>query len=207
MYYMVSKALMNRYCSNWRRYRKGLAMNDDGKMDDQKLGKIWLAGGCFWGLEAYLDQISGVVETSVGYANGNTMNPTYEEVCSSTTGHTETVFVGYDPQRLSLETLLTYYFKVIDPTSLNRQGNDRGSQYRTGIYYQDIADQEVIAQVVAKEQLKYSRPIVTEVLPLDHYYIAEEYHQQYLAKNPNGYCHIDLSQLKDDPIHKDNKIK
>ena len=182
-------------------------MNHNGKTDDQKLGEIWLAGGCFWGLEAYVDQISGVVKTSVGYANGNTMNPTYEEVCSSTTGHTETVFVAYDPQRLSLETLLTYYFKVIDPTSLNRQGNDRGSQYRTGIYYQDKADEAVINQLIAKEQLKYSRPIVTEVLPLDHYYIAEEYHQQYLAKNPNGYCHIDLSQLEDDPIHKDNKIK
>lgn len=155
--------------------------------------EIWLSGGCFWGIEAYLAKINGVVETNVGYANGNTVDPSYEEVCSSTTGHAETVFVKYDPTRLDLSTLLTYFFKVIDPTILNRQGNDRGSQYRTGIYYKDLADKTVIERVIAREQQKYSKPIITEVLPLDHYYIAEEYHQKYLVKNPNGYCHIDLS--------------
>lgn len=173
--------------------QKGVTMNFDEKIADQNLRGIWLAGGCFWGIEAYFGKINGVVETNVGYANGNTINPSYEEVCRSTTGHTETVFIRYDPARLDLETLLTYYFKVIDPTILNRQGNDRGSQYRTGIYYKDVADKEVIEGVVAKEQMKYSKVIVTEVLPLDHYYVAEEYHQKYLVKNPNGYCHIDLS--------------
>lgn len=177
-------------------------MNRDGKSDNQNLRDIWLAGGCFWGVEAYVDKLNGVVESSVGYANGTVINPSYEEVCRSTTGHTETVFVRYDPARLSLETLLTYYFKIIDPTSLNRQGNDRGSQYRTGIYYQDTADKAVIEKIIAKEQLKHSKPIVTEVAPLDCYYIAEEYHQKYLAKNPSGYCHIDLGQLDDDPIAK-----
>lgn len=180
-------------------------MNCDEKIKDQKLRDIWLAGGCFWGIEAYVDKINGVVETTVGYANGNTINPSYEEVCRSTTGHTETVFVRYDPARLDLETLLTYYFKVIDPTSFNRQGNDLGSQYRTGIYYKELADKEVIERVIEKEQTKHSKPIVTEMLPLDHYYVAEEYHQKYLAKNPNGYCHIDLSQLERDPINKVNK--
>ena len=175
-------------------------MNRDGKIENQNLRDIWLAGGCFWGIEAYVEQIRGVVETSVGYANGNQVNPSYEEVCRGNTGHTETVFVRYDPARLNLESLLTYYFKVIDPTSLNRQGNDHGSQYRTGIYYQDVVDKAVIEEVVAKEQLKYAKRIVTEVLPLDHYYIAEEYHQKYLKKNPNGYCHIDLSQVKDNSI-------
>lgn len=177
-------------------------MSRERKNENQSVRDIWLAGGCFWGVEAYVDKINGVVESNVGYANGNVMNPSYEEVCRSTTGHTETVFVRYDPAHLNLETLLTYYFKIIDPTSLNRQGNDRGSQYRTGIYYQDVADKAVIEKVIAKEQLKYSKPIVTEVLPLDCYYIAEEYHQKYLGKNPNGYCHIDLTQLDDDPIAK-----
>lgn len=182
-------------------------MNRDENSNNQNLRDIWLAGGCFWGIEAYVDQMSGVVKTSVGYANGNTVNPSYEEVCLGATGHTETVFVRYDPKLLALETLLTYYFMVIDPTSLNRQGNDRGSQYRTGIYYKDVADKEVIEEVIGKEQLKHSKPIVTEVLPLDCYYVAEEYHQKYLAKNPNGYCHIDLSQLDGDPINKANKAK
>lgn len=177
-------------------------MNRDVKIEDQNLRDIWLAGGCFWGIEAYVARINGVVVTTVGYANGTAVNPSYEEVCRGATGHTETVLVRYDPACLDLETLLTYYFKVIDPTSLNRQGNDRGSQYRTGIYYRELADKEVIEKVIEKEQMKYSKSIVTEVLPLDHYYVAEEYHQKYLEKNPNGYCHIDLSQLERDPMNK-----
>lgn len=161
--------------------------------------EIWLAGGCFWGLEAYLDKLSGVVYTNVGYANGNTENPSYEQVCYNNTGHAETVYVQYDPGQIDLPTLLTYFFKVVDPTSVNRQGNDRGSQYRSGIYYQDPADKAIIDQAIAQEQKKYSSAIVTEVLPLRNYYVAEEYHQKYLAKNPNGYCHIDLSSLDQDP--------
>lgn len=166
--------------------------------------EIWLAGGCFWGVEAYLDKLDGVVYADVGYANGNTENPTYEQVCYSNTGHAEAVYVQYDPQRIQLATLLTYFFKVVDPTSLNRQGNDRGIQYRSGIYYKDPADKATIEQVVAGEQKKYSAKIVTEVVPLRNYYVAETYHQKYLDKNPNGYCHIDLKSLDKDPMNKKN---
>lgn len=171
---------------------------------DPKHREIWLAGGCFWGLEAYLDKLDGVVYADVGYANGNTENPTYEQVCYSNTGHAEAVYVQYDPQRIDLATLLAYFFKVVDPTSLNRQGNDRGAQYRSGIYYRDPADKTTIDQVVASEQKKYSAKIVTEVVPLRNYYVAETYHQKYLAKNPNGYCHIDLTSLDKDPMNKVN---
>ena len=117
--------------------------------------QIWLAGGCFWGLQAYLDRLYGVNETVVGYANGNTDHPTYEQVCYQHTGHAETVFVDYDNERISLSTLLEYYFKVVDPTSLNRQGNDRGIQYRIGIYYQDDVDLPQIRQAVAMQQKKH----------------------------------------------------
>lgn len=161
--------------------------------------EIWLAGGCFWGMQAYLDKLSGVVYTNVGYANGDTENPSCEQVCYNNTGHAETVYVQYDPQRMDLATLLTYFFKVVDPTLINRQGNDRGSQYRSGIYYKEPADKTIIDQVIAREQKKYSAAIVTEVLPLLNYYVAEEYHQKYLEKNPQGYCHIDLSSMDKDP--------
>jgi len=197
---------------------KGLAMNstkanDKGAMTSRQIQppltdghkEIWLAGGCFWGLEAYLDKLSGVVYTNVGYANGRTENPSYEQVCYNNTGHAETVYIQYDPKRINLNTLLTYFFKVVDPTSVNRQGNDRGSQYRSGVYYKDPADKAATDQVIAQEQQKYSANIATEVLPLSNYYVAEEYHQKYLEKNPNGYCHIDLSSLDKDPMAKVNQ--
>ena len=164
--------------------------------------EIWLAGGCFWGLEAYLEKLNGVVHTNVGYANGNTQNPTYEQVCYSNTGHAEAVYVQYDPKIIDLPLLLTYFFKVVDPTSLNRQGNDRGYQYRSGVYYKDSADKTTIDQVIALEQKKYRAKIVTEVMPLSNYFEAEQYHQKYLQKNPNGYCHIDLKSLDNDPMAK-----
>jgi len=166
-------------------------------MDQETKGFLWLAGGCFWGVEAYIEKISGVLKTNVGYANGHTENPTYEEVCSGTTGHVETVYVEYDRQQLKLSTLLHYFFTVINPTTLNQQGYDVGTQYRTGIYYKDIADKAVIEELICQEQLKYKIPIVTEVLPLLNYYVAEEYHQKYLQKNPKGYCHINLNQTPD----------
>ncbi|HOL15011.1 MAG TPA: peptide-methionine (R)-S-oxide reductase MsrB [Bacillota bacterium] len=154
---------------------------------------IWLAGGCFWGVEAYFARLEGVRRTSVGYANGRTVHPSYEEIAS--TGHAETVQVTYDPDRISLQELLKHFFKIIDPTSKNRQGNDVGTQYRTGIYSNDPGDLETARAVLAGEQKKYQKPVVTEVLPLENYYLAEEYHQDYLEKNPGGYCHVDLSAL------------
>lgn len=162
---------------------------------------IYLAGGCFWGLEAYFQRIDGVIDAVSGYANGKTERPSYEDVVYRQTGHAETVKVVYNADKLSLNDILQYYFRVIDPTSLNQQGNDRGTQYRTGIYYTHAAEQAIIAQALQQEQQKYQQPLVVENLPLTHFYEAEEYHQDYLIKNPNGYCHIDI-RLADQPLEK-----
>lgn len=158
---------------------------------------IYLAGGCFWGVEEYLSRIPGVLDARSGYANGNTENPTYEEVCRKNTGHAETVEVVYDSEVLPLEALLATFFTIIDPTRRDGQGNDIGSQYRTGVYYTEESDMEVIKKVVSTEQEMYKKTIVTEVKPLENFYLAEEYHQDYLKKNPNGYCHIDLEDARE----------
>lgn len=152
--------------------------------------EIYLAGGCFWGTEKYLSSINGILETETGYANGNTENPTYEEVCHNNTGHAETVKVIYDFNVISLSNILTLYYDVINPTSLNRQGGDTGSQYRTGIYYVDRDDLDIIEPSIKELGTHYEKPIAIEVMELKNYYPAEEYHQNYLDKNPNGYCHI-----------------
>ncbi len=159
-------------------------------METSDLKEIYLAGGCFWGTEKYLSCIQGIVRTDVGYANGNTENPTYQDVCRNNTGHAEAVRVVYDPARIRLEFILSLYYDVINPVSVNRQGNDIGSQYRTGIYYVDEADVPVIEKSLRELQTRYDRPIAIEVGPLRNYYLAEEYHQKYLDKNPGGYCHI-----------------
>jgi peptide methionine sulfoxide reductase msrA/msrB len=158
--------------------------------------EIYLAGGCFWGTEKYLEAIKGIKETEVGYANGNTEYPSYEDVCRKNTGHAETVRVIYDSGQVSLSHILNLYYDVIEPTSVNRQGNDTGSQYRTGIYYTDNADLPVISESINELQRKYREPIAIEVLPLKNYYRAEEYHQKYLDKNPNGYCHISRDKFE-----------
>lgn len=158
-----------------------------------RYGEIYLAGGCFWGLEAYLSRIDGVQYTSVGYANGKTEATDYGSI--KQTGHAETVYVAYDPQRLPLKELLGYSYRVIDPTMLNQQGNDRGTQYRTGIYYVDEKDRAAIDAVTAAEQARHSDRIVTEIQPLRNYILAEDYHQDYLDNNPGGYCHIDLTDI------------
>lgn len=152
--------------------------------------EIYLAGGCFWGTEKYLENIKGVIQTNVGYANGNTEKPTYEEVCNSNTGHAEAVKVIYDEKQISLSKILELYYDVINPVSINRQGGDTGTQYRTGIYYVEPQDEGVITQSIAELQKKFSEIIAIEVKPLSNYFEAEEYHQKYLDKNPNGYCHI-----------------
>ncbi|MCK9254080.1 MAG: peptide-methionine (R)-S-oxide reductase MsrB [Clostridiales bacterium] len=177
--------------------KQALPDNPNRRIDysNSRLADIWLAGGCFWGVQAYMARVPGVAETSVGYANGLTDNPSYEDVCRRNTGHAETVHVRYDPDRISLRDLLGYFFQIIDPTSLNRQGNDVGSQYRTGIYYLDQADLPAIQSVLAEEQKKYKRQIMTEVELLRRYDLAEAYHQDYLEKNPNGYCHVRFDSL------------
>ncbi len=169
--------------------------NEGLKFNENTLKTIYLAGGCFWGVEAYLERIYGVAYTEVGYANGFTENPSYEDVCSKHTGHAETVLVKYDPEKISLEKLLEAYFKIINPTSLNKQGNDIGSQYRTGIYYTDSNDEIIINAFIKQEQSNYNKLIVVEVKALENYYRAEEYHQKYLENNPNGYCHLNLNSV------------
>lgn len=159
--------------------------------------EIYLAGGCFWGLEEYLANLPGVIETEVGYANGNTENPSYEQVCRENTGHAETVHTVYDSEKISLAFLLERYFEVIDPTSLNRQGGDVGSQYRTGIYYVNEEDRLIAQKALDKLQQSYRKRIAVELLPLKNFYRAEDYHQKYLQKNPHGYCHIPRSRFAD----------
>lgn len=158
--------------------------------------EIYLAGGCFWGTEKYLEDVKGILETEVGYANGNTEKPSYEEVCHKNTGHAETVRVVYEDSVIGLMFLLELYYDVIDPVSVNRQGNDVGSQYRTGIYYTDDGDESIIRESIDRLQLKYAEKIAIEVKRLDNYYRAEEYHQKYLDKNPHGYCHIGADKFE-----------
>lgn len=154
------------------------------------MAELYLAGGCFWGMEKYLASIPGVRTTQVGYANGKTACPTYEDVCYNDTGHAETVRVEYDPDKLSPDFLLELYYAAVDPTSVNRQGNDRGTQYRTGIYYTDEADLPVLRRSLENLQKRISKPVAVELAPLENFTPAEEYHQKYLDKNPGGYCHI-----------------
>lgn len=160
-------------------------------MDNKNVKEIYFAGGCFWGTEHFFQQIRGVVGTEVGYANGNTENPTYEQVISHTTGFAETVKVKYDPEQVDLKLLIDLYFKTIDPTSINKQGNDRGDQYRTGIYFTDKEDEALVKGEVERLSKNYSKPVVVETIPLKNFYRAEDYHQDYLDKNPGGYCHIE----------------
>lgn len=160
---------------------------------------IYLAGGCFWGVQKYFDLIPGVISTTVGYANGHIKNPVYEDVRSQKSGHVETLKVDYDENIILLSQLLDAYFEIIDPFSLNRQGNDIGSSYRTGIYYTDKNDVRIIQETFRLQQAKSAQKIVVEVCPLDSFYSAEEYHQKYLEKNPGGYCHI--PKIKYEQIH------
>lgn len=158
--------------------------------------EIYFAGGCFWGTEHYFKQLRGVVDTQVGYANGNTDNPTYREVCTDKTGFAETVRVVYDPDVITLEFLTEMYFRAIDPTSVDQQGPDIGSQYRTGIYYKDDADKVEIGKVYDSMRQKLGSRMAVEFLPLKNFYYAEEYHQDYLDKNPAGYCHLPSSLFR-----------
>ena len=153
--------------------------------------KIYLAGGCFWGVEHFLSLVKGIKETTVGYANSDIDNPTYEDLKAHRSLASETVEVEYDENIISLKEILDLFFMIIDPTILDRQGHDIGHQYRTGIYYVDENDVDVIKDALNQLATKYDKPIVTELLPLENFTKAEEYHQDYLIKNPTGYCHVD----------------
>jgi len=156
---------------------------------------IYLAGGCFWGVEAYFSKLSGIIYTEVGYANGNIINPKYEQVLTGDTDFAETVMVEYNSDEITLPEILAHYFDIVDLTVLNRQAHDVGTQYRSGIYYVNEVDKDIIENAIQQEQKKYNLPIVTEVKKLENFFAAEEYHQKYLEKNPGGYCHIDLSKV------------
>ncbi len=157
---------------------------------------IYLAGGCFWGVEGYFSKISGIISTKAGYANGNLENPTYEQVCEGDTNCAEAIYIEYDDKTISLESVINHFLDIIDPTALNRQGNDVGTQYRSGIYYTDEKDRLLIQRILNNTQKKYAIPIAVELGEIKSFYPAEEYHQKYLDKNPFGYCHIDMSKIK-----------
>lgn len=169
------------------------------EIDENNLREIYFAGGCFWGIGAYFSLVPGVADTTSGYANGTTENPTYEEVCFGNTGYAETVRVRYDPDAVSLQTLAEHYFGLIDPVSVNRQGHDNGTQYRTGIYYPDGTDETDITTLQAvmdAEATEIGKELAVEFQPLTCFYEAEERHQNYLDNNPTGYCHVDFSGLR-----------
>lgn len=157
--------------------------------------EIYIAGGCFWGVQEYYSRVDGVQESISGYANGHKENPTYQEVCTGDTGYVETVKIVYNSEIVTLKDLIERFFKIVDPTQLNRQSNDIGSQYRNGIYYLEKDDETIILEVIESKRGEYTKPIVTEVQKLEKFYLAEEYHQDYLKKNPAGYCHISFDDM------------
>lgn len=157
--------------------------------------EIYLAGGCYWGVEKYMANIKGVLETKVGFANGDTEHPTYEQVRYENTGHAETVKVVYEEKQLPLGVLLKLFYRIIDPTSVDKQGEDEGHQYRTGIYFTHAEDEKEIAASLQELERKVGVPLAIEACPLEHFYDAEEYHQKYLDKNPNGYCHVPIEEI------------
>jgi len=179
-------------CGDSKKMKSKEMKNENETVDlGGNVKEIYFAGGCFWGTEHLFQQVRGVVKTEVGYANGKTKNPTYEEVISHTTGFTETVKVKYDADEVDLKLLIDLYFKSIDPTTLNRQGNDVGDNYRSGIYFTDKNTEAVVKAEVERLAKNYTKPVVVEVQTLKNFYRAEDYHQDYLNANPGGYCHIE----------------
>ena len=168
--------------------------------------EIYFAGGCFWGVEHFFKGVDGVSEAMPGYANGNTQNPTYKEVYTDTTGFAETVRVRYNPERVSLRLLVRLFFTVTDPLTLNRQGHDEGTRYRSGVFYTSGEDRSVIEDVFREVSGKLGVPLVTELEPLKNFYPAEEYHRNYLDKNPEGYCHLSLKTFRYLRLYQDVKL-
>ena len=154
---------------------------------------IYLAGGCFWGTERYYQLLKGVIDTEVGYANGNIENPKYEELKSGKASHAETLKLTYDDSLISLEKILEHFLRFVDPYSVDKQAHDIGHQYRSGVYYIDKSEKQIIKDYFDNN---LNKDYKIEILPLDNYYPAEEYHQDYLIKNPTGYCHVNLGLIK-----------
>ena len=168
--------------------------------------EIYFAAGCFWGAQHFFAGVDGVKEAVAGYANGNGENPSYEEVYTDTTGFAETVRVRYDETRISLPQLTELYFTIINPLSLNKQGGDIGTRYRTGVYYTEKADKALIQPVFEAEARRLGAPLVVELEPLRNFYLAEERHQDYLDKNPEGYCHVPLKTFRYLRLYQDIKL-
>jgi len=160
--------------------------------------EIYIAGGCFWGVQAYFNLVKGILSTEVGYANGNLTHPTYEDLTSHRATQAEALYIKYDEKVISLETILSHMLRFINPTSVDKQGGDRGHQYRTGVYFVDENDKKIIEKVFQAKEKETESKFAIEVKKLENFYPAEEYHQDYLEKNPNGYCHVDLRLVKDD---------
>lgn len=168
--------------------------------------EIYFAAGCFWGAQHFFAGVDGVKEAVAGYANGKGENPSYEQVYTDTTGFAETVRVSYDPGRVSLKELTELYFTIIDPLSLNRQGGDVGTRYRTGVYYTDPAERAIIEAVFQAEEKRVGAALAVELEPLRNFYLAEERHQDYLDKNPGGYCHVPLKTFRYLRLYQDLKL-
>lgn len=160
--------------------------------------KIVIAGGCFWGVEEYYRRLKGVGQTRVGYAQGHLDNPSYEQVKKGTTQHAEVAEIEYDESVLSLEKILEHLFRMVDPTSLNKQGHDIGTQYRVGVYPTEDEDFKIVQAYYDLKQKDYSKPLVMELQKLITFYDAESYHQKYLVKNPSGYCHVNMNLIKEE---------
>ena len=166
---------------------------------NKKINVATFAGGCFWGVEEAFLKVPGVMSTKVGYTGGTTNNPTYKEVCSGRTGHAEAIEIEYDPEMVDYNQLLEIFWTVHDPTQVNRQGFDVGTQYRSAIFYHD-AEQEKKARISIKKLEKsgiFHKPIATELVPAKKFWIAEDYHQKYLQVHPGGYCHVSMKEVRD----------
>lgn len=160
-----------------------------------KTQQIIFAAGCFWGVQYYFDQVPGVVKSTVGYTGGHTENPSYEQVCTHTTGHAEAVLLEYNPEKVSYETLVKQFFRMHDPTQLNRQGPDIGDQYRSAIFYFSDEQKEIAEKIKARAQKNYKNLVVTEVTKATEFYPAEEYHQKFTEKNGHGFCAVEYAPI------------
>lgn len=158
--------------------------------------KVTFAAGCFWGVQYYFDQVPGVVSSRVGYTGGQAKNPSYEEVCNRSTGHAEAVELTFDPAKISYGVLLKHFFRLHDPTQLNRQGPDIGDQYRSAIFYHDDVQKKLAEAAKVEAQKDFDQPIVTEITPATEFYEAEDYHQKYAERTGRGMCHVPFTQIK-----------
>ena len=159
------------------------------------MAQATFAAGCFWGVQYYFDHVPGVMKTIVGYTGGHVEHPTYDDVCNLATGHAEAVLIDFDQNKVAYETLVRHFFRLHDPTQLNRQGPDTGDQYRSAIFYFDDEQKAIAERVKEEVQTSLSEPVVTQIMPEVTFYVAEEYHQKYTEKTGRGMCHIPYQKI------------